>query len=167
MRSALLSNMHMETKEIRRSNMVGLLTEYHTLEELAAKVGTSARTLSQIKNRTRNMGPRLARKFDTALGKHPGWIDALHTNTTPQLSMEAQLLLEDFEQLPDGLREHVARKTAELRAFSNAMPLFIRKNLIPPAEPEHYREWERELEGEMSRILKSGGQTPGDPGVSD
>jgi hypothetical protein len=73
----------MEVRDIRRANMEALATQHGTLEQLADKVGTSPRTLSQIRNRTRHMGRELARKFEEALAKPHGWMDTAHTVSTP------------------------------------------------------------------------------------
>jgi hypothetical protein len=66
-----------EVKEIRRARMLMLAVELGSLEALAERTGTSARHLSQIKNRwkDRGMGRTLARRFDAKLGKPLGWMD--------------------------------------------------------------------------------------------
>lgn len=75
----LLFNQVMEAKDIRRINMQALAIKYESLEKLAELVGSSASTLSQIRNRIRNMGARLARRFEKKLGLGHGWMDSLHT----------------------------------------------------------------------------------------
>lgn len=76
-RSGLLCNNAMDSKEIRRANMEALLGHGGTLEALADKVGTSSRVLSQIRNRTRNMGDRLARQFEAKLRLPRGSMDVM------------------------------------------------------------------------------------------
>ncbi|TAK84330.1 MAG: hypothetical protein EPO20_14675 [Betaproteobacteria bacterium] len=68
-----------------------------------------------------------------------------------QYTFEASTLMEDFLALPDGLREYVSRKAAELRAYADALPAFIRDALKPPTDPERYRAWERDIEADMTR----------------
>lgn len=95
----------MEAKDIRRENMQGLAAEWETLEALAERVGSSARTLSQIRNRTRNMGAKLARQFEERLGKPLGWMDARHGNgATTALPAQQRLAIYN---LPETTREKI------------------------------------------------------------
>lgn len=75
--SDLLCNVGMEVRDIRRRNMEVLAAELGTLKALADMVGTSALLLSQIRNKTRNMGHTLARQFEDAFKKPVGWMDQL------------------------------------------------------------------------------------------
>lgn len=70
-----------------------------------------------------------------------------------QYTIEGQKFLDDFYALPDGLQEHIAKKTAELRAYADALPPFIRAGLKPPTDPEAYRAWEKDMELDMGRRL--------------
>lgn len=69
-----------------------------------------------------------------------------------QYTLEADALMLDFLALPEGLREHVARKTAELRAYAQGLPSFLREALKPPADAERYRAWERDIEAAMLNL---------------
>lgn len=68
----------------------------------------------------------------------------------------AQALLTDFRALPEGLREHIARKTAALRELCQDMPKFLMESLKPPKDPEKYKEWERDIEILMARFRTGG-----------
>jgi hypothetical protein len=83
------------------------------------------------------------------------------THTPEQHTLEASALMEDFLALPDGLREYVARKAAELRKYADALPKFIRDALMPPSDPERYRAWERDIEADM--LAKTGGKVEATP----
>lgn len=68
----------MENKEIRRANLAALIESHGSIRALADKVGTAPNYLSEIKNRERDMGDRLARKIEAALELSAGWMDASH-----------------------------------------------------------------------------------------
>lgn len=149
----------MDNKAIRRKNLLDLEREFGTLAALAEATGSADRHLSQMKNGTRGMGDRVARRFEARLGKPRGWMDEVD-HASPQTSLEAVKLLEDYNALPDGLKSHVARKTAELRAYADALPDFLRKSLRPPPDPLAYRAWEKEMEADMARLMRSSGGEP-------
>ena len=65
----------MENKEVRRLALAALEKQYGTLEAVAEATGTNAAHLSQIKNRTRGMGDKVARRIEAKLGKGTGWLD--------------------------------------------------------------------------------------------
>lgn len=79
-----------------------------------------------------------------------------------QYTLELDALKDDFLALPDGLREYVARKTAQLRAYADALPQFIRDALKPPVDPERYLAWERDIEADMM-MKRQGAITPPPP----
>lgn len=68
----------MENKEIRRANLAALIESHGSIRALADKVGTAPNYLSEIKNRERDMGDRLARKIEGALELPTGWMDTSH-----------------------------------------------------------------------------------------
>lgn len=80
-----------------------------------------------------------------------------------QYTLEGQKFLDDYYALPEGLREHVAKKTAELRAYADALPAFIRNGLRPPTDPETYRAWEKDMEVDMRRRLLEAPPPPPGP----
>ncbi len=74
----------MENKEIRRSNLLLLAAQHGTLKALAEKTSTDPAHLSQIKNRTRDMGDDVARRIEDKLRKPRGWMDAVQRDKTEQ-----------------------------------------------------------------------------------
>lgn len=78
-------------------------------------------------------------------------------------TVEFAALRADFIALPDGLREHVTRKTAELRRYSDALPGFLRDALKPPSDPERYRLWEREMEDAVAKWRATPREEPPPP----
>jgi len=71
-----------------------------------------------------------------------------------QLQIDTAALVANYEALPQGLKEYVARKTADLRAFVDSLPAYAREGLRQaPADPARMREWEREIEASMSGYL--------------
>lgn len=68
-----------------------------------------------------------------------------------QKGFEAHSLISDYEALPDGLKEIVARKAADLRRFVDGLPSFVRESLKQaPTDPQQYREWELEIEAAIA-----------------
>lgn len=69
----------------------------------------------------------------------------LPTASRPK-SFEAATLLADYDALPDGLKEIVARKAAELRRFVDSLqPLFRDALDKAPTDPERYQAWEHDI----------------------
>lgn len=97
----------MDNKSIRRANLEMLAQEAKGLGELAAKAGVNVKYLEQIKNswqgkadqKPREMGDRVARKLEVAMGKPTGWIDMLHVASTTSHVSDATDLLSDFSAL--------------------------------------------------------------------
>lgn len=88
--------MSMETKGIRKENMLALLAKHGTLEKLAEAAKVDASYLSQVKNNTRNMGARFARKMEEGLSLSVGWMDTPHSDDRgiyADSELEANLLL--------------------------------------------------------------------------
>lgn len=80
---------------------------------------------------------------------------ALPPNAKPaQGSLEEIALLADFEQLPDGLKAHVARKTEELRELYESLPSFLQASLKKRPDPESYKEWEKGIEELMTKYKR-------------
>jgi len=106
-----------EVKEIRRARMLLLAAEMGSLEALAERTGTSARHLSQIKNRWkgRGMGNAVARRFETRLQKSLGWMDY----PLPQSGPET-----DSEDSGNKVRDHVKVYRLEPHTQSRILDLF-------------------------------------------
>ena len=65
----------MDISKIRQDNLGVLIGQYGSMEALAAAADVSSSYLSQIKNGTRGMGSRFARKLETSLSLPQGWFD--------------------------------------------------------------------------------------------
>lgn len=65
--SKLLSNLEMDNKECRHRHLVAAIERFGTIERLAAATETNPKHLSQLKNRTRNVGDKMARKMEKGL----------------------------------------------------------------------------------------------------
>lgn len=75
----------MDSKEIRRQNMLALAEEHGGLQGLADLTDTDAKYLSQVKNLWRrpngavsSMGADVARRIEEKLSKPYGWMDVVH-----------------------------------------------------------------------------------------
>lgn len=62
-------------EETRRARLELLIERHGNMERLANAAGVSASYLSQIRNGSRRMGSRFARKIEAALGLGEGWFD--------------------------------------------------------------------------------------------
>lgn len=80
--SSLLCNAGMETKDIRRANLLAFLAGAKTLgktdRQFAEENDVDPAYISQIKNGTRDMGSRFARKLEQAMTLPYGYMDQLH-----------------------------------------------------------------------------------------
>lgn len=67
--------------------------------------------------------------------------------------LEAAALLDDYEALPDGLKEIIARKAAALRHYVDSLPPFLRDAMRKaPADPVQYRKWEEQIEDAIAKL---------------
>lgn len=74
----------MDIKQIRHANLLLLLAPKDmSAEAFAHACGSSSSAISQVKNKTRNIGDNLARRIEEAMNKQHGWMD------TPQESTQS------------------------------------------------------------------------------
>lgn len=85
----------MENKVVRRLNLAALEAKYGTLEAVAEATGTKAAHLSQIKNGTRGMGDKVARRIEAAIGEGVGWMDVIHSDQSATKPAPARRRIED------------------------------------------------------------------------
>lgn len=125
----------------------------------AAKLGTG--TVSRIRNADASVGIGNLQKVAHAFN-----VDIVHLMRDGggtvaearapfeggQIAMEVAQLLDDYNAVPDDLKEMIARKAAELRKYFDALPPAIRKNFGKPADPEKNQQWERDIEADLAGI---------------
>jgi len=152
----------MDAHDFRRKHLRELYAEYGTWEKLSGAVNSPAthlRNIAETKTGKPNLGAALARKIEAALGKPRGWMDR-DDDAPPTRPIETEALLVDFEALPDGLKEHVVMKVAQLRRYVESLPDFLLVGLAPPKDPVRHREWERQIEADMlTRLSPNNGNT--------
>lgn len=68
----------MNNKDIRHQNFLELLKGYKSQRAFADRCNLSPGFVSQMNNRTRNIGDAVAADIETALGLPHGWMDQLH-----------------------------------------------------------------------------------------
>lgn len=113
--STLLFNAGMkENKAVRRANLLGLIKEFDTIEALANATGTVAAYLSQVKNGTRQMGDRVARRIEAGLNKDEGWIDVAQYGGLDSL-MDQSEILEIMRALTPEERDEVLKLARLIR----------------------------------------------------
>ena len=73
----------MEIKDIRRNNLLALLSGFASIRAFADRTGVPAAYISQIKNEAggRGMGSKTARTIEEALGLATGYMDQAHTDS--------------------------------------------------------------------------------------
>lgn len=67
--------MQMTSKEFRHGHLLSIIKKYGSIERLAAATGMNPQHLSQLKNKTRGIGDKTARKIESALGMPEGAMD--------------------------------------------------------------------------------------------
>lgn len=70
----------MNVKDIRYQNLINLLKGYKSKKEFAEKCDLSPGHVSQLANRTRETGDKVAQKIELALSLQKGWMDRDHQN---------------------------------------------------------------------------------------
>ena len=144
--SSLLSNLGVDATEARRKNLLKLEKQYSTLEAIGQKTDTSAAYLSQIKNETRNMGAKVARRIEGKLGLPRGWMDSATPHGAAQKPLGSAALLSDFEKLPPTLQDRVLDTARELRELVEDLSPQLRQVIsAPPKDPQRYAEWEANI----------------------
>jgi transcriptional regulator with XRE-family HTH domain len=97
---------HMDISKIRHDNLDALISQYGSIEAVATAADVSASYLSQIKNGTRGMGSRFARKLEAALSLPNGWFDQIGV-TRPDAGQAAPIELALFRKLSRAQREAI------------------------------------------------------------
>lgn len=105
----------MENKSIRRANLEELATEAGGLDALATRAGVNLKYLQQIRSgfqgqkdrKPRDVGDRLARKLEVAMGQPTGWMDLIHVTTRSSRIDDAADLLSDFSVLTDKEQQEI------------------------------------------------------------
>lgn len=102
--SGPLSNGHVDSKTIRRENLLGILKEYRYDADFARAYDLSEGLISQIKNGTRKIGDDLARKIEDRMKKPKGWMDSLQFRSAED-EMSTQEAVQILQALTDEDRE--------------------------------------------------------------
>lgn len=160
--SALLFNLNVKNKEVRRENMLLLARRHGSIEKLSELTETDASYLRNIKNRVkgRGMGDKVAGRFEEKLKLGPAWMDTRHSEHELDL-LGVDKLLEDIRVLPPLLRQHVSKIAAELRARVESIPEQFRDAIAAPPEhdPVSYHDWEASIEALAAQFVESGNAT--------
>lgn len=126
--------------------MLKLEKKHGTLESVGELTGTPAAYLSQIKNETRNMGAKVARRIEAKLKLGHGWMDTTNHDGAVQKPLASVALISDFEKLPPALQDHVLNVARELREMVDELSPQLRKVVsAPPKDPQRYAEWEADI----------------------
>ncbi|OJT01207.1 S24 family peptidase [Marinobacter nauticus] len=95
----------MDISEIRRANLLGLIKEAGSRQNFIKLTGKSDAQISQLLSsgeNSRNVGNKLARDFEQAMGKERGWMDRLDImNQASYLGAQAFKEREGDPSLPD------------------------------------------------------------------
>jgi hypothetical protein len=113
-------------EEIRRANLLLLIQESGSAARLAALSGLAAPYISQVSRAVQNskgkgvrvMGPDVARRLETKMGKPRGWMDTDHSalNIASDLNGREGQLVGLFRLLPDADQAHLINElTRRLR----------------------------------------------------
>lgn len=81
-----------------------------------------------------------------------------------QYTLEGANFLEDFNALPEWLKEHIARKTAELRNYADSLPAYVREGMRgPPQDPQSYAAWEKNIVVDIEARKLRAEEPPSEP----
>lgn len=154
----------MNVKEIRRLNLIALVSKYESQEDFSEAVGQgiAAGWVSQVINRTRNMGDATAKKIQDGLNLGDGWMDRPHDEAEIEAAANISLVAQRkkiqntkhltalFRQMDQWAK---ARKLGELSPDQRAI-LFQRA--MEAQEPEEAPNYVQHFDNviEMSRHWK-------------
>lgn len=97
----------MENKQVRRANLLALIDALGSAEAVAAATKTDATYVRNIKNAEREMGDKLARRFERLLEKEAGWMDRPHLSGDPSAVTSWDVMLSVLQSLPEERRPAV------------------------------------------------------------
>jgi transcriptional regulator with XRE-family HTH domain len=124
--------MEMTAKEFRHRHLLKAIDEHGSIENLAKRVGLSPQYLSQLKNETRGIGHKTARKIEIALGWAEGDMDrpldgealdaelAYLLNTMPEGDTVKAIIEAMPLMSPDGIKSLTAALLQRLSAASDS-----------------------------------------------
>lgn len=101
--------------KIRRSNLLLLISEAGTINELAARTGVGRVYISHCKSGFRNIGDDVAHRFEYGMQKPYGWLDDSHLEDG-----HAELMVRVIARL-----QQLSRK--ELEGFSSILDISLGK----------------------------------------
>ena len=81
----------MDIQTLRQQRLLDLIESHKTIEALADKAGVNSRYLSQIKNGSRRMGAKFARKLEKNLSLPEYWLDRQTGHDEEEFSEELAL----------------------------------------------------------------------------
>lgn len=128
--SKLLLNPRMDNKELRRQHLLRAIDAAGSIEKLAATTETNPKHLSQLKNGTRGMGPRIARQMEKHLGLPPSAWDQPLGSDYPQAN-----------HAPHNVSEGpILSRSVPLISFVSAGNLCQTEDPYPPGDAEKWIE---------------------------
>lgn len=133
----------MDTNTIRRNNLRILAARYKTQADFAAACGTAPSVISLIvsPNPKRNLGAKLARQIEVAVGLELGWLDrAQYTSDTTadhgQSRSTPKLATEPTEHIDvEGLPQALVQKIRNYRSVIEVERFDIGASMGPGSEP--------------------------------
>lgn len=107
----------MDIKKTRRLHLLKAIAKHGTIAELAAVSECDESYISQIKNATRDMGHRFARKMEKGLGLKEGSFDSPLPGMDPDKNPRDELYLLSLELDDEDLKPHLdgIRRLVEIR----------------------------------------------------
>lgn len=134
-----------DIRAIRRENLEGLIASMAAgnMAAFADRIGASPAHLSQIRNGTREIGHRFARKIEMALGKGKGWMDLpqFRAPEATQKQLEIAQIIENLAEEDQDLLLSMARQINDQRGKKSAAAPFagVPKRAEVPAAQEDPR----------------------------
>lgn len=104
-----------EIREIRRDNLIRLLSNHKSQRQFAESVGLVPSLISQLVNGTRSMGEDVARRIEQALGLSAGFMSVVAPVARPTIDEALQNLPSDELKLLTNYRRISSRRKEMLR----------------------------------------------------
>ena len=131
--SVISHTMNMTSTSFRQAHLLSLIEEAGSIEALSARLGMSPQYLSQLKNGTRGIGHRTARKIEKAAGLPEGAMDLPPVGDDVDAELDYLLSSVDEDAAIKAISEVVPRLSDE---SISKLTVALLSRLQPPEDAE-------------------------------
>jgi hypothetical protein len=126
-----------ETREIRRANVIRLADGYGRIVDFCEKAGIRPAYYSQIKSRNKALGDDLARRMEENLGLTRGYFDVLQDagEQSHKVTADTLSIAYAIEGLPDTMKDRIKMLVWSLSTELGAQKEKAQAQTSKPAAP--------------------------------